>query len=80
MPTRPLTWLNPARPEQPETITDRAELERVLEQIRDQGYATSFGEWESDVVGIAAPVRDAGGEAGPVVRADLGEYADEARR
>ena len=40
------------------TITDRQELERELETIRERGYALSVGEVVSDAVSIAAPVFD----------------------
>jgi len=38
------------------TITDPAQLEAELGRIRERSYATSFGEWELEVSGIAAPV------------------------
>jgi DNA-binding IclR family transcriptional regulator len=38
------------------TITDPRKLEAELEGIRRRSYATSFGEWDLDVSGIAAPV------------------------
>jgi IclR family acetate operon transcriptional repressor len=38
------------------TLSDPAKLESALRRIRKNGYATSFGEWDVDVVGIAAPV------------------------
>lgn len=41
-----------------ETITDADELQRELEIIRRQGYATSKGELVSEVAGLAAPVYD----------------------
>jgi len=44
------------------TITDRDALARELDQIRRQGYAASFGEWESDLAGVAAPVFDREGQ------------------
>jgi IclR family acetate operon transcriptional repressor len=45
----------------PETITDRARLERELEAIREQGYATLVDELELGLSAVAAPVRDRGG-------------------
>lgn len=41
------------------TITDAAELRKQLEDIRQAGYAVSYGESRSGVTGIAAPIRDA---------------------
>lgn len=40
------------------TITDRAVLERTLEQVRQQGYATAHGELEEGLSAAAAPIRD----------------------
>jgi IclR family acetate operon transcriptional repressor len=45
----------------PATITDRARLERELEAVRDQGYATIVDELEPGLSAVAAPVRDRGG-------------------
>ena len=44
-----------------ETITTAAELKRQLQEILDQGYATTFGEYEEGLNAIAVPVRDAQG-------------------
>ena len=49
------------------TITDRIVLQRELAEIRDLGWAGSVGEVESDVAGIAAPIRDRGGYVVAVV-------------
>jgi DNA-binding IclR family transcriptional regulator len=46
----------------PATITDRSRLERELEAVRDQGYATIVDELEPGLSAVAAPVRDRGGE------------------
>jgi DNA-binding IclR family transcriptional regulator len=43
------------------TITDPDELRAELAQIREQGYATSNGELDLGVRGIAAPIFDADG-------------------
>jgi IclR family transcriptional regulator, acetate operon repressor len=43
------------------TITDRSRLERELEAIRDQGYATIVDELEPGLSAVGAPVRDRGG-------------------
>ena len=40
------------------TITDREELERELEKVRERGYAQSVGEVVPDAVSVAAPVFD----------------------
>jgi DNA-binding IclR family transcriptional regulator len=38
------------------TITDRAALASLLDDVRTRGYATSTGELEDGLVSIAAPV------------------------
>ena len=38
------------------TITDPDQLRKNLLKIRDQGYATSIGEWLIDAAGTAAPI------------------------
>ncbi len=61
----------------PRTITDRPLLERELEAVRRQGFATIVDELELGLAAVAAPVRDADGVvaalsvAGPTAR--LGE-------
>jgi DNA-binding IclR family transcriptional regulator len=61
----------------PQTITDRPLLERDLEAVRRQGFATIADELELGLAAVAAPVRDADGVvaalsvAGPTAR--LGE-------
>jgi DNA-binding IclR family transcriptional regulator len=42
----------------PDTITDVAQLERELDQIRDLGWASEVGELLSRVASIAAPIQD----------------------
>ncbi len=42
----------------PETITDAGELAQVLQQVRSRGFATSHGELERGLHGIAVPVCD----------------------
>jgi len=44
------------------SVTDRRSLRRIVAEVREQGYAVTFGEATEGVVGIAAPVFDAGGE------------------
>jgi IclR family transcriptional regulator, acetate operon repressor len=61
----------------PRTITDRPLLERELDAVRRQGFATIADELELGLAAVAAPVRDAEGVvaalsvAGPTAR--LGE-------
>ncbi len=59
------------------SVTDRTKIEQVLEQIRKQDYAISFGEFVKGTVAVAAPVRNARGEviaalsiSGPATRMD----------
>lgn len=44
------------------SITTTEELHCQLKRIRQQGYAVNTGEWREQVVGVAAPVRDASGK------------------
>lgn len=44
------------------TVTDRGRLERELDAVRDQGYATIVDELEPGLSAVAAPVRDRDGE------------------
>ena len=44
------------------TITDPDELKRELERVRQNGYAVNYGEWNAGVGGVAAPIRDSGGQ------------------
>lgn len=43
------------------TVTDRAELVAILDQVREDGYALVDGELEIGVRSIAAPLRDRNG-------------------
>jgi IclR family KDG regulon transcriptional repressor len=45
----------------PMTMTRRKDIERDLEETRERGYAVNRGEFRVGVCGIAAPVRDRGG-------------------
>jgi DNA-binding IclR family transcriptional regulator len=49
------------------TITDRAELEAAVEEVRERGYATVFGEREAEVNAVAAPVWGRGGALAAIV-------------
>jgi IclR family acetate operon transcriptional repressor len=55
LPDGPLSALTPA------SITDRDELLRQLDAIREQGYATLVDELEEGLSAVGAPVRAAGG-------------------
>lgn len=49
--------LNLLEQEEPQRIDQtRAAVEQAVEQIAEQGYCTSFGEWRPEVNGIAAPI------------------------
>lgn len=43
------------------TITDRAQLQRELAEVRDSGWAASVEEVLPGLAGISAPIRDRGG-------------------
>ncbi|MCK0150882.1 IclR family transcriptional regulator [Marivita sp. S6314] len=49
------------RAETAATITDRAQMEAQLEQIRTDGYALTKGQRITGAIGMAAPIRGAGG-------------------
>jgi len=40
------------------TITNLAELRRVLEEIRENGHSISFGEYVAGTLGISVPIHD----------------------
>lgn len=40
------------------TVTARGRLREELARVREQGYAEAWGEFEDDLVGVGAPVRD----------------------
>ena len=44
------------------TITDPAELRRELEQVREQGFATAFGEHQEHINAIAVPIINSNNE------------------
>lgn len=43
------------------TVTDRAALDREIEQVRTRGWAQAVGEREAELNAVAVPVRDAAG-------------------
>lgn len=43
------------------SIVSSEELHRQLQRIRTIGYAVNTGEWREQVIGVAAPLRDASG-------------------
>jgi DNA-binding IclR family transcriptional regulator len=49
------------------TITDRSVLEAAVDEVRERGYATVFGEREPDVNAIAAPVWGRAGELAAIL-------------
>jgi IclR family transcriptional regulator, acetate operon repressor len=58
------------------SLVRRMDLERELEQVRDRGYATNFGESEDDLVALAAAVT--GGcivVTAPATRAEVKSWA-----
>ena len=50
------------RPLTPRTVVDPAELERLVGQVREQGWALVEGELDGGLRAVAAPVRNARGE------------------
>ena len=65
----------PLRPRAPKTITEPASIARLLDDVRDRGYATEDEECEAGMRSVAAPVRNETGNvvasvsiAGPVQR------------
>jgi IclR family transcriptional regulator, KDG regulon repressor len=46
----------------PITMMRRRDIERDLEETRERGYSVNRGEFRAGVCGIAAPVRDRGGQ------------------
>lgn len=46
----------------PITMTRRKDIERDLDEARERGYAINRGEFRVGVCGIAAPIRDRGGQ------------------
>ncbi|WP_264293794.1 IclR family transcriptional regulator [Diaphorobacter aerolatus] len=61
----------------PKSIVRIGDLRKQLEDIRSKGFAINAGEWREQVVGAAAPIRDASGRvvaalgiSGPTDRLD----------
>jgi DNA-binding IclR family transcriptional regulator len=52
----------PLAPSTPRTITDRADLARECERIREQGYAVDFAEADEGIHCVAAPIVDPQGQ------------------
>jgi IclR family pca regulon transcriptional regulator len=52
-----------------DTIVDPEALRQELEQVRDRGYGTVFGELEGDVASVAVPVFGAQGAVVAAVNA-----------
>ncbi|RIK29241.1 MAG: IclR family transcriptional regulator [Chloroflexi bacterium] len=53
---------HPLHPHSEQTITDPELLRHELAQIRRQGYAWNHREYDPDIVSLAAPIWDAGGQ------------------
>lgn len=49
------------------TVTDPKRLHKRLAKIRNQGYAVSSGELDTDVLGVAAPIRNAQGDVSAAI-------------
>lgn len=49
-------------PSTPRTITDKQDLARECDRIREQGYAVDFAEADEGIHCVAAPIRDPQGE------------------
>lgn len=71
----------------PVTVTDRRALEAVLHHVRLEGWASSAGDFEDGLHGVAVPVWDEGGRfraalcvSGPAYRLQEGRVDDVARR
>jgi IclR family transcriptional regulator, KDG regulon repressor len=96
-----LAYLSPVRqaeffqsatlvPLTPRTIVNPELLLKELGKVRQDGFATSYGEWIEDAAGVAAPVLDQRGEvvaaltiSGPILRFNQeneARYCDEVKR
>lgn len=53
---------HPLHPHSQQTITDPELLRQELAQVRRQGYAWNHREYDPDIVSLAAPIWDAGGQ------------------
>lgn len=63
-----------------QTITDAGALERELERVAEQGYATTVGEYEDGLNALAVPVRDARGAVVAALSASGPSYRFTAER
>jgi IclR family acetate operon transcriptional repressor len=64
------------------TITDPAELERELAQVRARGFAEAVGERDPDLVAVAVPVFDRAGSLAAIlgVQGPTGRFTATRRR
>jgi DNA-binding IclR family transcriptional regulator len=64
------------------TITDPAELQRELEQVRTRGFAEAVGERDPDLVAVAVPVFDRSGSLVAIlgVQGPLGRFTATRRK
>jgi DNA-binding IclR family transcriptional regulator len=54
--SEPLIKSMTLKPYTSNTITDKAVFQKVLEETRVGGYATSWGEYDTDIVVVGAPI------------------------
>jgi IclR family pca regulon transcriptional regulator len=75
------TWLAECRPTRltPQTVTDLRELRRIVEDVREAGYAYVEQELELGLCSIAVPVRDHTRRVAAALNASMPYHAD-ARR
>jgi IclR family KDG regulon transcriptional repressor len=58
----------------PQTITDTRALRRILEQVREDGYAVTVAENHPEMGGVAAPIRDHTGDVTAAVGVAMPVY------
>ncbi len=63
----------------PRTIRRREDLDQDLQAVRERGWSAAYGEYEDDLVGVGAPVRDHAGAviASVTISAPLFRVAEE---